>query len=455
MSSLLRRLATPAGAPGFEGAQPVPPTATAGATLGWAERLFLGFAFLVLQGAFISMAAADDSAAAEAADAGDARHMIAFALLLLGTAVFARKHLRDMAEAAGANLVYFVLPALIVVSTVWSIEPLLSLKRSVLTVGVCGFDLYIATAIGLDRLLKMLSLSIFVSALASVAAAIAVPTIGREITEGLIGDWRGVFPQKNALGHVMSVGVFIEMALMVRARRLLVGGWIRSALYLFLVAMAHSASSLLSVALAFILSVFYVTFRRGLASATLCVALTLGVLALVVGVVGDDLSIVFTALDRDPSLTGRTELWDYVLDLIREKPFLGWGYMALWTPDNPNVTYIVNQIGWSAPNSHNGYLELALSLGLAGLAGLAVTGVWTFRRVIVSILQRNDLGALLLIITVQMLVANLTESFILNASVFGWNIFSIIVLKTGIALRQRPPAEEIAPASVLDRAKAV
>jgi hypothetical protein len=42
----------------------------------------------------------------------------------------------------------------------------------------------------------------------------------------------------------------------------------------------------------------------------------------------------------------------------------------------------------------------------------------------------------------------------LSASVFGWNIFSIIVLKSGLALRSEADQEDAVSVSILDRAKA-
>jgi exopolysaccharide production protein ExoQ len=450
MSDLSRRVAA---APGSAAAVDGPALPAADETvLRWAERLFLGFAFLVLQGAFIGMASTDEAAAASA-DGGDIRHMIAFALLLGGTAVFGRRHWRGMAAIAGASLPYFILPIIILASVLWSVEPMLTLKRGILTVGVCIFDLYVAKAVGLDRLLKMLSTTILISALVSIVAAIAVPTVGREVLEGLIGDWRGVFPQKNMLGHVMSVGVLVELAMMVRARRLLLDACLRMALLVFLVAMARSASSLLAVALALIMSAIYAGSRRGLASAVVCAIVSTGSIVLIAGTAGGDLSALFNLLDRDPSLTGRTDLWKYVQDAILERPVFGWGYMAFWTPDSRNATYIQNQIGWPAPNAHDGYLELTLSLGLVGLAGFIMTALWTAQRIVVSIAQKNDLGALLLIMSTQLLVANLTESFMISASVFGWNVFSILALKASTASRPPTGLIESPPATLLDRAK--
>src|SRR5882762_8038962 len=59
MSVILRRAAAPrhAAADG-----PAVPASSNDAPLRWAERLFLGFAFLVLQGAFVGMASSDETA---------------------------------------------------------------------------------------------------------------------------------------------------------------------------------------------------------------------------------------------------------------------------------------------------------------------------------------------------------------------------------------------------------
>jgi O-antigen ligase len=431
--------------------------AIAGSDQRWPEKLFLGFAFLVLQGAFVGLAASIGTESSASSDGSDIQHMMAFVLLISGTMFFARKSLGEMWRAVGANLTYFVLPLIVVASVAWSVEPSLTLKRSILALAVCGFDLYVATTVGMDRILKFLSITISISAIASVFFALAIPTIGREVTEGLIGDWRGVFPQKNTFGQVMSIGVFVEMGLMIRARRPSFMGIVKVSLFMLLIMMAHSASSILSAVLAVIFSAFYLSFRHGSGSTIICALLTVGVSAIFLGFAGLDWSSVFDLLDRDPSLTGRTDLWVYIEEAIREKPLFGWGYMAFWTPDSNNVTYIQHQINWSAPNAHNGYLELALAVGIVGMGGLVVTGIWAFRRVALLIVQKNDLGALLLIISVQFIVANLTESSMINASVFGWNVFSIFGLKAGLALSQKLQSAhaDIQPVSILSRAKPI
>ena len=46
---------------------------------------------------------------------------------------------------------------------------------------------------------------------------------------------------------------------------------------------------------------------------------------------------------KDATLTGRTDLWLAILDLIKQKPLLGWGYMATWVPTDPQTAAIQQQ----------------------------------------------------------------------------------------------------------------
>lgn len=416
---------------------------------GLGEPLFLGFAFLVLQGALgISFGGGEEDGGSET------RHMLGFALVLLGTAIFGARHRRAIVSGALGNLVFWLLPVVIVASTLWSLQPLLTLKRSVLTSAICVFDLYVAVAFGLDRLIKLTSRTILITAIASLVASILLPSIGRDIAGGMAEDWRGIFSQKNVLGHVMSIGSSVELFIMIRARRLQLGTLFRFFLCFVLVAKSHSASSLLSVLLSLGLAAFYVSFRRGAASGLVCLLLGCSALSLFGGVVGVMPDGIFSMVDRDPTLTGRTDLWFYVMNFIRERPIGGWGYQAFWTPDAPNAVYIRRMIEWNAPNAHNGYLELALGVGMLGVGACLLMGAWALRRAIIALSWANDLGAMFLIIVVQLLVSNLTESFMIDAGIFGWNIFTILLLKIGVEMQGRRTETESWTRSILDRAKA-
>jgi O-antigen ligase len=73
-------------------------------------------------------------------------------------------------------------------------------------------------------------------------------------------------------------------------------------------------------------------------------------------------------IGKDPTLTGRTEIWAYVIQDISMKPWLGWGYYVFWLQTNPYSVEISDVVHWTVPNAHNGLLEFLLDVGVFGTA---------------------------------------------------------------------------------------
>ncbi len=63
-------------------------------------------------------------------------------------------------------------------------------------------------------------------------------------------------------------------------------------------------------------------------------------------------------IGKDPTLTGRTDIWGYVIPYIYQRPLLGWGYVAFWSTTNPAAMVIAEELHWFAPQAHNGLLEM-------------------------------------------------------------------------------------------------
>ena len=62
------------------------------------------------------------------------------------------------------------------------------------------------------------------------------------------------------------------------------------------------------------------------------------------------------------TLSGRTILWSAVMPAIRDRIFLGHGFMS-----SEFLIFQVNQVAWAAPQLHNGFLEALYNGGLIGL----------------------------------------------------------------------------------------
>ena len=71
---------------------------------------------------------------------------------------------------------------------------------------------------------------------------------------------------------------------------------------------------------------------------------------------------------KDPTLTGRTQMWVYIIQDIWMNPWLGWGYFSFWSTSNPFAVEISNVMGFVVPQAHNGLLELLLNAGVLGTA---------------------------------------------------------------------------------------
>jgi O-antigen ligase len=113
-------------------------------------------------------------------------------------------------------------------------------------------------------------------------------------------------------------------------------------------------------------------------------------------------------LGRDPTLHGRTGIWDTLLD-IETNPLVGVGYQSFWLGDRMdevqrrlNTTYL--------NEAHNGYLETYLSLGFVGLTLLVGILVSCFLRLSKQLQTSQPYALLGLSLWSLMVVYNVTEA---------------------------------------------
>jgi O-antigen ligase len=80
------------------------------------------------------------------------------------------------------------------------------------------------------------------------------------------------------------------------------------------------------------------------------------------------------------SINGRIPVWKECMDYIAMRPLIGYGYGAFWTGER--VLEISDSAGWVAPNAHNGYLDMALDIGVIGLVLFTLTLIYGLLRCI-------------------------------------------------------------------------
>jgi O-antigen ligase len=136
--------------------------------------------------------------------------------------------------------------------------------------------------------------------------------------------------------------------------------------------------------------------------------------------------VIAQIMGRDPTLTGRTEIWAAVLN-VDINPLLGAGFASFWLGDRVAWLWEVTDLV-GLGNAHNGYLETYLELGIVGLCLLCGVLIGSFRTICRRDTTSLDFFSFSLALWTILIVYNLTESG------FRGNPVWITFLLVGIAV---------------------
>jgi len=126
-----------------------------------------------------------------------------------------------------------------------------------------------------------------------------------------------------------------------------------------------------------------------------------------------------TAIGRDPTLTGRTDLWKQCLS-ISGNPLVGTGFESFWLGWRIQKIWEWNP-GIRLNEAHNGYLEMYLQLGWCGAIILAIIVAKSYPRLARRIGSDVTLGPVMLAYIVAALNYNHSEAgFRVQSSVWAF-----------------------------------
>ena len=342
---------------------------------------------------------------------------------------------RSMYGVVRGNTAQLILTLFVVASMIWSIHSGLTLRRGSNYVLTMFFAIYLASRFTLDQAMRILSASIALSGFGSILFVAAFPNYGIAHEVNTVAAWRGVFAQKNPFGLTMSVGVFVECYLL--ASQLRRWNLFLLAVFLALIYYAHDATAFMCSILYIFGAYNYTLFARSRPLAFLSIiALGLtGIAAVVALWISPSLDLSF--LNRDTTLTGRTNLWPMVLDLIRHRPVLGWGYAATWQQTDAGPAMIAKVLNWAPAHSHNEWLEVTLQLGLTGAALLLAVILVTISRGLQCFgINRTKLGFFVLLFVFGTAIHGVTEVVLVQSQSIAWVLFSLLGFKAGQAIER-------------------
>lgn len=249
-----------------------------------------------------------------------------------------------------------------------------------------------------------------------------------DITEPqLAGDWRGSFGHKNVASPVMTILVYVGIYL-ASVGSFVMGPAIAALAGIFLIFTGGKTSSVLCLAIYALASLVYVTRSLWLKRIISFVPLILMNLLTVGSVLSPALGTVTRLLPLDPTFTGRSDIWQFALAAVAEKPVIGHGYAAFWDDVSARQTTQGAEWATSAAHSHNSYLDLAVTIGLPGL--LLVIAIFVLAPLVnlQSAQAHSRSGALAkLFLSVWLfgLYYGTTETFLLERQNPVWFMFAL------------------------------
>ena len=189
------------------------------------------------------------------------------------------------------------------------------------------------------------------------------------------GLWRGIYSHKNVAGPVMAAISFIGIYMLRRGARL-VGAAIMLAGLIFVANTGSKTSAgLVPLVILLVMGPGIFGFRK-LGAITVFAAVAFTILATVGSVAFKYLGDLRKLVSPGNSYTGRTDIWRFAIEHIAERPIAGYGFDSFWY--SPMVYF--GEKNWEAAwdvrgviHGHNGYVDIALTMGLPTLAIATIT----------------------------------------------------------------------------------
>ena len=247
-----------------------------------------------------------------------------------------------------------------------------------------------------------------------------------------LAGWRGWFGHKNGLGAFAVLALATFLALDRRSMLRTVG----IAVVAVLIIGSRSATGLtvgVAVTALYMWMAWLDTTRGRWTTGFVATSLAFGAAAAVVMLFS--LPTVVGAYGKDLTLSGRTAVWDVVIDRIVEQPLLGYGYDGVFTqPPSPMARDISAHSGFDVPHAHQGAIDLTLQLGLIGLALFVVFFARQLGVALRLLDHRFDEGRFVMMVLAAQFLTSLSESTFLDP----WLAFTAAVHVMAIlALRER------------------
>ena len=335
----------------------------------------------------------------------------------------------------------------IVLSSIWSINPVETFTSSVVLAITFAAGIYFTVRYRLEETLWLAGMAMASGVVINFVFIFVFQQFGLDtINVGTDGGskWSGIFVTKNELGRVASLS-FIIFGFLARTRRSYFVWPFWGLLALIQVVGSDSATSLGATGGIIGLTAIFLGFRgrKTLYGATALAITT--VMSTLTALAATNLAVATGLLGKDSNFTGRLPLWiDSWTIGIAGRPWFGYGWLAYWS-EAESFPVRLRQ-NFAVPHAHNAFLDAWLFAGpIAALLLFAIYArgmVWGARNIRAV---PGAVGLAPIIFISYGFVFSLTESGVVRRDIsFILLVISCVTAAKNKGQRQRwvPPANK-------------
>jgi exopolysaccharide production protein ExoQ len=319
----------------------------------------------------------------------------------------------------------WVLMVICLSSTIWSSIPNQTRARSIALVGTSLFGLYLSSRYNIRDQLKLLAWSFAGIIIMSFMMVILVPDYGTMPIGLHAGSWRGIYNHKNSLGRMMTMAAMVFSFLTIDLKQKTWLPWLGLS-FVLLVLCKSSSATINFVMMGSIIPICSILrWRYRLLVPSLIAFFTFSSCFSLW--FNENAAAVLGTIGKDPTLTGRTDMWPYIMEMIYKEPWLGYGYNGFWSDWDSPGAYVWRAAKWEPPTSHNGFMDLWVEVGLIGVVVFAIGFVTAFIRGLAWLrVDRSWASFWTLLYLIYLVICNLGESALLNRNDLFWVLYVAI-----------------------------
>ena len=361
-----------------------------------------------------------------------------FALFFLG--VFALfnllKYKTRRFQINGLGWLILLYLVLCVLSIIWSVDPRFTLKRVFILLLLSLGALYVAYLFSLQ---ETKALILFICG-AGVSIGLVAAFMYNDFLP-FVGKWRFgnnmhpiqqgwhlgllllsalAFANTDKQNRNIYIGIVIIaflLLILTRSRMAFISCIIASAVYMGLVVKNHIKGVSIFLGIVIVVCSLYFILGSDFMGLTEQVA--------TLGRVGE--------MKSAKTLTGRIPLWKAIIELVNQRPFVGWGYDSFLI--GKNLEWIAENHGWATNSPHSGYIQTMGGLGYIGFILLVVILILSVTMSL-NLTKRNSDYAFLAAVIVWLILNLYTENQVLTRPYFPVFTWMTILAKLGFMRKE-------------------